>query len=438
MTLPMTLGHFANMLFNMVDTLYISHLGQSELAAMAFTFPMVFFVIGTAMGMGMGVSAVASRALGEGNHERVSRLTLDSILLTALLVVGLICLGLIFMNPIFRRMGATPEQLPLIRQYMVPWFFGSFFFVIPMIGNSVIRATGDTLRPSMIMLLAGFVNVILDPLLIFGIGPFPRLELAGAAIATGCSYLAVAIASMCMLRFRFRMLHFRFEGWHATLQSWKDVLEIAIPAMGANQMIPVANGVLTGIVAKHGEAATAAWSVVTRLEALMMSPCFMLSNVMAPFVGQNFGAGNWDRISEALRFSAKFCFSLCLAIWITVALAGPWIGARFSDHPETLHWIVTYLWIVPFSYGAFGLMLQFTAAFNARRHPVKSTLVFLCRFFLLLIPLAWWGQHVDGLRGMFTGMAAGNFLAAPLAALWWHHTRKQEQAILPRKPNAAH
>jgi putative MATE family efflux protein len=419
MAAPMTVGILANMFFNLVDTYFIGKLGQEELAAMAFTFPLVFFVTGSSMGLSIGVSSVVSRAIGSGSQEKVQLLTSHSLLLGAVTVGGLLLVGFPLLNPVLRAMGATDHLIPLIRSYMLPWSMGILFIVTPMLGNSVIRATGDAFIPSAIMLLAGGVNVLLDPLLIFGWGPVPALGLQGAALATVFSYVLVFVVMTLLLRFKYQLLLFRLGSVREILHSWKEVLEIGCPAVFTNQMIPIANGALTAMIAGYGEAAVAAWGVSTRLESLMMSPFFALSTVMGAFVGQNTGAARPDRVREALRFCGKACVLGSLMIWISAALGGQWISHLFSDEPETLRLIRLHLWIVPLSYGAFAWKLQFTSTFNAQRHPFYSSAAFLGRFFLFIIPLAWLGQHLFAMPGFYAGIALGNFCALGLTAGLW-------------------
>ncbi len=184
MTIPMIIAIFAMIAFNLTDTYFVSRLGTTPLAAMSFTFPLVFIINTITLGIGSGGGAVIARAIGAGDTDRVRRLTTDLLTLSLLLVAVMVTIGLLTIKPVFTLLGATEETLPLIRQYIAIWYSGVIFVVIPMVGNAAIRATGDTKTPSNIMLFAFGVNLVLDPLLIFGIGPFPRLELAGAAIAT--------------------------------------------------------------------------------------------------------------------------------------------------------------------------------------------------------------------------------------------------------------
>ena len=212
LAIPMIFGLVSIMLFNLVDTFYISLIGVRELVAISFTFPVTFTLMSFSFGIGIGAAAVISRAIGEGDQHRVQRLTTDSLLLVALIIICVAGLSFFALDSIFTLMGASTESLPLIKQYMIPWLSGVVFVVIPIVGNSAIRATGDTKTPSWIMIIAAGVNAVLDPLLIFGYGPFPELGIQGAAIATVISYISIMIAGLWVLGIRERMLTTNWPG----------------------------------------------------------------------------------------------------------------------------------------------------------------------------------------------------------------------------------
>ena len=165
LTLPMIWGVLSVLAFSLADTYFVAQLGTKELAAMSFTFPVVTILGSIAMGLGTGASSVIARVIGRGEHQQVQRLTTDSLLLSLLIVSILASLGLITINPLFATLGAELELLPLIRDYMNIWYLGMVFLVVPMVGNSVIRASGNTVLPSLIMTLAAGVNILVDPLL---------------------------------------------------------------------------------------------------------------------------------------------------------------------------------------------------------------------------------------------------------------------------------
>ena len=270
LSIPMIFGLVSILLINLVDTFYISLIGVRELVAISFTFPVTFTLMSFSFGIGIGASAVISRAIGEGDHHRVQRLTTDSLLLVALIILCVAGISFISLRSIFTLMGATDESFPLIEEYMIPWLMGVVFVVIPIVGNSAIRATGDTKTPSLIMVIAAVVNAVLDPLLIFGYGPFPELGIQGAAIATVISFISIMLAGLWVLGIRNRMLTANWPGIAEILRSWKALLYIGIPAMLTQLLFPVSNAVLTRIAADLGDATVAAFGVGTRIESLAM------------------------------------------------------------------------------------------------------------------------------------------------------------------------
>ena len=172
LSLPMVWGILSVLAFSLADTYFIAQLGTSELAAISFTFPVVSILASVAMGLGTGAASVIAREIGKGNRRKVQRLTTDSLLLSLLIVGILAVLGLIIIRPLFTALGAGPDLLPMIRDYMSIWYLGMAFLVVPLVGNSAIRASGNTVVPSLIMTFAAFVNIVADPLLIFGWGHY--------------------------------------------------------------------------------------------------------------------------------------------------------------------------------------------------------------------------------------------------------------------------
>jgi putative MATE family efflux protein len=413
MAVPMFFGIAAIILFTVVDTYFVGQLGPNELAAMGFCFPVAFFIQNLAMGMGTGATSVISRAIGAGDQERVKRLTTHSLILALVLVVTVALSGLFGLEKLFTAMGAKPELLPLIKDYMVPWFLGVGLLVIPMVGNSALRATGDTKTPALIMMAAGLVNVILDPLLIFGLGPFPRLELMGAALATIGSWLAAFLGAFYFLHLRYKMLTNPFcPGIWA---SWQSILKVGIPAAATNVLVPLSTGILTKMVAEYGKEAVGAYGVAGRIEALSMIGIFALAASMSPFAGQNYGARQCDRIRQALRVGMGFSLAWGFGVATLLAIFGAQIAGLFSEKQVVIDALVPYLSLVPWSYGLLGLALMVTNTFNAIDRPFSSSVVIVIRLFVFAIPLASLGSGIGGLQGLYSGILAANVLTGFLA-----------------------
>jgi len=416
-SLQMMLGILAMVAFNLVDTFFVGQLGKAELAAMAFTFPVIMVFGGLAMGLGQGASAVISRALGEGDQDRVRRLTTDALLLAVLVVTVLVVVGLATIEPLFRAMGAPSELLPLIEQYMRIWYVGMPFVVIPMVGNNAIRATGDARTPAMIMLVAVTVNLVLDPLLIFGLGPFPRMELAGAALTTVFARASALGASMWVLTVRYRMVTRAWAGFAVTLSSWRRILWVGLPDAGTRMILPVGAGVVTRLVAGFGQEAVAAFGVATRVDVFALAMVMALSSMLGPFVGQNHGAGLYARVWRGVRVSQLFAL-----VWGLAMLALLWLVARplaglFNDDPQVIEDIVLYLRIVPFGYGLVGVLMICNTTLNVLERPLHASALTIVQMFVLYVPLAVLGSRLLGLQGIFGAALVANGVAGVAAYL---------------------
>ena len=418
LTIPMIFGILGMVAFNLVDTFFIGQLGTNELAAISFTFPVVFVIGSLAMGLGMGASAVISRAIGEGDPTRVQRFTTDSLILSVLVVVVFIVIGLLTIDQVFGLLGATPQVMPLIKQYMLIWYPSMIFVVIPMVGNNAIRATGDTKTPSVIMLVAVAVNIILDPLLIFGIGPFPALALAGAAIATAIARAITLVVSLWVLYFRDHMITLVRPGLDTLLNSWKRILYIGLPAAGSNMVIPLGTGVITSLVAVYGAAAVAGFGVASRVDMFSLTIIMALSSVLGPFIGQNWGAGKTGRVILATNYSLRFSIGWGLAITLLLAVTAPSIASLFNDNPAVTSVTAAYLRIVPLSYGLLGVVLLVRTALNVLNRPFQAAALTVIQMFVLYIPLAYIGSYLFGVPGIFVAAAAANVIAGIVAYIW--------------------
>ncbi|MEM1032886.1 MAG: MATE family efflux transporter [Myxococcota bacterium] len=415
---PMAVGMAAIMLFTIVDTFFVGQLGAAPLAAMSFCFPITFVVLSITMGLGMGTTSVIARAIGRGDRQGVRRLTTHALLLAGAVVAVVVAVGLATIDPVFTALGARGETLELVHEYMEVWYWGVGFLVVPMIGNSAIRATGDTRSPSIIMIVAGVANAVLDPPLIFGLGPFPALGLQGAALATALSWTLTFAAATWLLTVREKMVEFRLHGWWA---SWREILYVGAPAAGTNLLIPLSAAVLTRFVATYGEHAVAGYGVATRIESLAIIGVNALSSAMTPFVGQNFGAHRCDRVREAVRFSMRASLGWGAGVAVlSFALARP-VSSWFNDADTIVSASTAYLRIVPISYGLVGIGMLMNTTFIALGRPAQASLLIVIRLFVLAVPLAYAGSILLGRNGLFVGIALGN---AATAAVAWTMSRR--------------
>jgi putative MATE family efflux protein len=414
---PLALGMFALNAFSLVDTWFIAQLGTRYLAALGFCIPIIMLYMGVIFGLNVGTSAALARVYGEGDMVKFSRMATDALTLGAVVITAAAVLGFMLIVPIFRLLGAGDGLMPLIWKYMAIWYCGLPFLGMMMIGNACIRATGDTRFPSAMMISLSVVNMVLDPFLIFGWGPFPRLELAGAAVTMVISSYIMAVISMWFLIFRKRVLVAPI--WHKDIfSSWKRIMHVAIPSMISNQISPISAAIITAMAAGFGKEAVAALGVATRIESMSTLVFYSVGAGLSIFAGQNFGAGNYGRIYEAVRAATKYALYWGVFIAGVLWLAAYRIPLFFDDNENVVNYTAKYLHWVPLTYFALGVMVVYNAKLNAIGRPFRATALILLKAIVLYVPLAWYFQGKMGFEGILLSLVITNLAVGAIAVLW--------------------
>lgn len=418
MSAPVLLGITTMMGQSFIDTWFLGKVGDDELAAFSFGFPILMIVTSIAIGLGAGTSSVVARAIGAENPQRARRLTTDALILSFLITAVVAAIGVATINPLFQALGAPDDMIPMIRSFMLILYGGVPFIVVAMVGMASMRATGDTMLPSKLMIGGAILNVILDPILIFGVGPIPALGLDGAAMAALLARGTIFVGSLYLLAKRYHMISFSIPEQSELTSSWRDVLHVGLPAAGTNAIIPVATTLVTGMVARFGPEAVAGFGVASRVESLVLVIFYALSSVIGPFAGQNLAAGKEERIQTALQLTARFCMLTGLAIAVLLALAAGYVGQMFSDNPDVINVTRTFLLIAPISYGAYGVVMVMNAAFNGLGNPMPAVYISVSRMMVLYVPLALLLQNWFGVAGIFAAYGLANIVTGALGYVW--------------------
>jgi putative MATE family efflux protein len=418
LSVPMLFSLFMGVAFNLTDTYFVAQLGTDRLAAMSFTFPVVATIGTLAAGLGNGATSVVALAIGEGKRDQVKRLIRDSLILSLVISVVFTLVALATMRPIFTALGARPDVLALTVEYMKVWYFGLIFVIVPAMAMNIIRASGNVKILSLIMILAPVINVVLDPFLIFGWAGFPRLELRGAALATVFSQATMLFLGLLFL-YRNQMICLTLPKFRAILKSWKDILSISIPLAITSAIKPISMGVISSVIAFYGSQAIAAFGLAVRLESCALMAFLALSASIAPIVGQNWGAGKFERVKRAFSLSLRFCLIWGGLAAIALGFAAPGLTSLFDSNREVISIVATYMMIVPISYAAVGIIEISSSTFIALGKPMPSVAMTLANTLLLYVPLAALGSRLFGISGVFAAACVSNVIVA-LGALFWN------------------
>ena len=250
-------------------------------------------------------------------------------------------------GPLFTGLGADESILPLIETYMGILYLCFPFLMLGIIGSGAARAIGITKETEIIFAISGMLNLLLDYLLIFGIGPLPELGLAGAAWATATSFVFIFFGIMIILRRRGLL---GFGPMPGALSGLSDILRFSVPTVSMQIMVPITSLFVTYLLAGYGSETVAAYGVASRIETLALTGVFAVSVAITPFVAQNFGAGAFDRIDDTIVFAGRISLCLGVLLFALLALLGPTIARIFSDDPDVISFVSLYFKIVAISY----------------------------------------------------------------------------------------
>lgn len=419
LTKPMVIGILAVFFFQLVDTYFISLLGTTSLAAVGFAMPVTMLVMNLSIGLGIAASALIAKAFGAGDDLEAKRAAMAALMLSVVLGIVISVVGLFVNDYLFRLLGASEELLPEIWKFMLWWWPGSVVMLVMMVQNSSMRATGNTKLPSQMMLVAAVLNALLDPLLIFGLGPVPAMGVGGAALASSLCWLIVLAVILTNQR-RSGFLSRHGMTWQQTKDLWKRMMALGIPAMVTNMMVPIAGAILLVMVAPLGEEAVAGFGVGMRLEPFALIVILALTSTLPTFVAQNHGAHQDDRIFQALLSSFKFLLILQGAIVVIFWLTGHWIAALFSDEPAVQQTIIEYIRWLPIGYFGMGVVLCVNSALNSLQKTSHSMVLNTVRLFIFYVPGAFIGSYLAGYSGLLIGAALGNLI---IGLAVWQFTR---------------
>ncbi len=413
MVLPTMSGMVVTFLFQLVDTFFIGQLGMEQLAAVGFTYPLYFGVVSLFMGLTTGVGAAVGQTFGKKDEQGVKESTSLSILLTVVLSLGMSWLLLQVRHPLYGLLGASTNLVPYIDEYMVIILTGMPLLLITLTSIAGLRATGNALVPELMMAFGGLVNLVLDYVLIFGVGPFPAMGIAGAALATAISW-GVVLVSVGLLMVYKKQWTLRIPLNH--LLRWsKLIFQVALPAMGVQVILPLATAFITRYVSMSGPEAVAAFGIATKIETLGSTLILAMGVVLVPVAATHYGAKEQAHLEAVVAQSGKISTYWSLVLYgLLLVFANP-IARIFTQAPQVVAHTALYLRIVGASYPLMGIALITNALFNGVDQPLSALKITLVKYVAILIPALLIGARA-GTPGIWIALAITHVLGGLVAA----------------------
>jgi putative MATE family efflux protein len=416
-TLPAILGVAAIMSVGIIDAYFVGQLGSAPLAAISFVFPITVACTSLGVGVMVGINSVVARALGEGDVAKAAERANFGIVFAGAcgLMMGLALWLLI--DPIFGLMNAPKHLMPLIHAYMVPYACGFPLSLAIMGFNGVLRGQGEAKRTSTVSITYAAANWVLNPILITGAFGFEGFGIAGSAYATGIGWAMGVATALWLLKGTPLPLDLRLLRHCNLLDPAKAIIKVGVPAAVSNAINPLGLSVLTALVALEGEAAVAGFGAAGRLQSFVIVPLLALSGAIGAIVGQNWGAGRYDRAREAVAYAFGFCILWGLAVAVAVMAAGQDFARIFTDDPAVIAEFDLYLRIAAWGYAGFGLLIVGNGIMNAVDKAGFALGQSLLRVFGVMLPVGLLLRPAMGSAAIYTAELTSNLFGALSAVL---------------------
>jgi putative MATE family efflux protein len=428
---PMLIAGLLQSFQNLIDLFWVGSLGPRAVAAVTIAGTVLMLLAPLFMGAATGTLALVARAIGAGRNDDACRAAGQSLVL-ALVLGGLAgTVGFLLARTVIGLLGPAPAVLPMAVSYLRIALLGSFTVFLLFMGNSALQGAGDTVRPMLIMGAANVLNMALDPLLIFGIGPLPRLGVGGAALATVIAQASAAAISMFILFSGRTRLHIRNHQIRPDFALAFRILRIGVPAAGQMLARSLMNAVMMRIVASCGTVAVAAFGVGFRFHMLVLMPAFALGGAAATLVGQNLGAHEPDRAARsAWLATAMDAAWMALAAILMVTFA-PVLIDLFTDDPDVIRVGASYLRTVSPFYVFTALGIVLGRALSGAGDTLPPMLITILSLWGFQVPLAVLFSRIiqPPTQGIWWAIAVATVLNGSLVALWFLRGRWKHKHI---------
>lgn len=418
---PLMLSVFFYTLYNIVDAFWVSKISDEAIAAVSISQIVLFSMVALSMGLAIGSGVIMAMNIGAGNKKEAERVLGQSFVLAGIAAIFFTIFALIFRNQLLVLSGASGAIFDPALEYFTITAAGAIFFFLLMSIIFAFNSQGDTITLTKLLVVSVLVNVILDPILIFGLFGFPELGISGAAIATLISQFIFIVIGIRSLSNPKRNIQFHFHNLTLKWKSVKKVFKIGIPASLTQVLGPLGQAALLFILAfGFMEEGAIAYSIGFRIEFFAYLPAIGFGFAAVALIGQNIGAGNLNRARESFSAALKYSFIAAASIGIVSMLIASFFVSIFTKDPVVTSYTISYIIIVGLSFGFLAATMVEANAFQAIGKSWPGFWIIVLRILVITIPLSIIFTQGLNLPIMFIwiSMLIGNVVAAIVGYFW--------------------
>jgi putative MATE family efflux protein len=428
MAIPMMISMLVQALYNVVDSIFVAQISQDALNAVSLAFPLQNLMIAVGGGTALGINALLSRSLGEKHQDMADKAANTGIFLSLCSAAAFALIGLFLSRPFF----LAQIQNPVVVEYGTSYgriclgfsvgLFCQFCF------ERLLQSTGRTTLSMCTQLIGALINIVLDPILIFGLFGAPRLEVAGAAIATVAGQIIAACVAVVMNLRCNPDIHLRLREIRWNRQVAGEIYRIGLPSIVMQSISSIMTFGMNRILVSFTEAATAVFGAYFKLQSFIFMPVFGLNNGMVPIVAYNYGAARMDRVRKTVKLTIFTAVSIMLAGFTIFQLFPDVLLSFFNASEEMLSIGVVALRIICVSFPLAGFCIIAMSVCQAIGNPVYSLIVSVCRQLLVLLPVAWLLAQTGRLELVWLAFLVAEVISLTLSAIFLRRTMRSAEA----------
>lgn len=389
MSLPIMISMLVQALYNIVDSIFVAQISENALTAVSMAFPIQNLMIAVGVGTAVGMNALLARSLGEKDFDKVNKIAENGIFLAFLSYLVFLFIGLFFSETFFRSQTDIEEIVVYGKQYMTVCCCLSIGVFIQIMFERMLQATGKTVYSMISQGVGAIVNIILDPILIFGLLGLPKMGITGAAVATVIGQIIAAIVGFVLNQARNHEVHLQFKRFRPDGQIIGQIYGIGVPTIVMQAIGSVMTYAMNGILISFTPTATAVFGVYFKLQSFVFMPVFGLNSGVIPIMAYNYGANNRSRVTKTLKHTVVYAVViLAFGFLLFQAVPGPLLQ-MFNASEHMLAIGIPALRIISFSFIPAAISIAYSSAFQALGKAVYSMFISIARQLIVLLPVAY-------------------------------------------------
>ncbi len=389
MSLPLMASMLVQALYNVVDSIFVARVSETALTAVSMAFPIQNLMIAVGAGTAVGVNALLARSLGEKDYDRVNRIANNAVLLAVLSYAAFLIVGLFFVEPFYRSQTDIEEIIIYGKQYLTVCCCMSFGLFAQLMFERMLQATGRTLYTMFTQGTGAIVNIIMDPILIFGLFGLPKLGVTGAAVATVMGQIVSGILAVTFNHTKNPEVNIQLRGFQPSGAVIRQIYEIGVPSIIMQAIGSVMNYGMNRILIAFSSTATAVFGVYFKLQSFVFMPVFGLNNGVIPIVAYNYGARKRERVISTAKHSMIYAISI-MAVGTLIFQVFPEGLLRLFNASDTMMEMgVAALRTISVSFVLAGFCISCGSVFQALGRSVYSMITSVTRQLVVLLPVAW-------------------------------------------------